>query len=257
MSPHLVTVTDDRNVFCWHFQNAGHRSSVAAAAVAAASSGDGDDSSSAAAVGTTQGGGGRGGGGTSRVRMFDAASSNSGMFSAAQSAETYVTQFEAVPDPITCCCSSDRYLVLARKSGAITRFTVPHLTEENSYFLKDREPQRIELNCHSNKIALVDAVGLFTVLDLDARVSDSEEKNREDDNGDPHAVGARLQSNDDDDAPAGDGGGSKRAPRQQLMSIGTYFGKKLNIERKDVWDVKWSEDDPDMFVLMEKTKMVF
>jgi WD repeat-containing protein 35 len=30
----------------------------------------------------------------------------------------------------------------------------------------------------------------------------------------------------------------------------------LNIERKDVWDLTWSEDDPDMLEIMEKTKMV-
>ena len=26
-------------------------------------------------------------------------------------------------------------------------------------------------------------------------------------------------------------------------------------ERKDVWDMRWSDDDPDLFVLMEKTRM--
>jgi len=38
--------------------------------------------------------------------------------------------------------------------------------------------------------------------------------------------------------------------------LGPYYGKKLSVERKDVWDVCWSEDDPDTVAIMEKTKMV-
>ena len=40
------------------------------------------------------------------------------------------------------------------------------------------------------------------------------------------------------------------------MVLGPYYGKRMNVERKDVWDMKWSEDDPNMLVIMEKTKMV-
>ncbi len=29
----------------------------------------------------------------------------------------------------------------------------------------------------------------------------------------------------------------------------------MNVERKDVWDMKWSDDNPDLFAIMEKTKM--
>ena len=27
------------------------------------------------------------------------------------------------------------------------------------------------------------------------------------------------------------------------------------LERKDVWDVKWAEDDPSLYAIMEKTRM--
>ena len=30
---------------------------------------------------------------------------------------------------------------------------------------------------------------------------------------------------------------------------------EIKLERKDVWDMRWSEDDPELFALMEKTKM--
>lgn len=32
-------------------------------------------------------------------------------------------------------------------------------------------------------------------------------------------------------------------------------GEQLPIERKDVWDMKWADDNPDLFAMMEKTRM--
>jgi len=32
--------------------------------------------------------------------------------------------------------------------------------------------------------------------------------------------------------------------------------QKSTVERKDVWDVKWSEDNPNHFAIMEKTRMI-
>ncbi|XP_051471912.1 WD repeat-containing protein 35 isoform X3 [Apus apus] len=36
---------------------------------------------------------------------------------------------------------------------------------------------------------------------------------------------------------------------QQVM------GEQLKLERKDVWDMKWAKDNPDLFAMMEKTRM--
>ena len=33
------------------------------------------------------------------------------------------------------------------------------------------------------------------------------------------------------------------------------MGKQIKFERKDVWDVKWAEDNPIQLALMEKTRM--
>ncbi|XP_053141283.1 WD repeat-containing protein 35 isoform X2 [Hemicordylus capensis] len=33
------------------------------------------------------------------------------------------------------------------------------------------------------------------------------------------------------------------------------IGQQLNPERKDVWDMKWAKDNPDLFAMMEKTRM--
>ena len=57
---------------------------------------------------------------------------------------------------------------------------------------------------------MIDSNGVFLILDLEVKSSDS--------------------------------GGSD--PKQ--YSLGPYFGRRLGVERKDVWDLKWSEDDPDM-----------
>lgn len=32
-------------------------------------------------------------------------------------------------------------------------------------------------------------------------------------------------------------------------------GEQLKLERKDVWDMKWAKDNPDLFAMMEKTRM--
>lgn len=32
-------------------------------------------------------------------------------------------------------------------------------------------------------------------------------------------------------------------------------GEQLSIERKDVWNMKWADDNPELFAMMEKTRM--
>ena len=78
------------------------------------------------------------------------------------------------------------------------------------------------LNCTSTKLALTDNNGLFSLLDLEVRNTEAEQESRE----------------------------------TARFILGPYFGKRLAVERKDVWDMRWSEDDAEMIVVMEKTKMV-
>lgn len=33
------------------------------------------------------------------------------------------------------------------------------------------------------------------------------------------------------------------------------IGEQLKLERRDVWDMKWAKDNPDLFAVMEKTRM--
>lgn len=36
---------------------------------------------------------------------------------------------------------------------------------------------------------------------------------------------------------------------------GGALGERLALERRDVWDIRWAEDNPDLFAIMEKTRM--
>ena len=37
--------------------------------------------------------------------------------------------------------------------------------------------------------------------------------------------------------------------------VDNQIGKQLPLERKDVWDLCWADDNPNMFAMMEKTRM--
>ena len=37
--------------------------------------------------------------------------------------------------------------------------------------------------------------------------------------------------------------------------VDNQIGKQLPVERKDVWDLCWADDNPNMFAMMEKTRM--
>jgi WD repeat-containing protein 35 len=151
----------------------------------------------------------------SRERMFDI---DSAAMSIAQSPELFKLSSEAIVDPITCAAISDKYLVIGQKNGNLKRYILPHLSSENTYFMRT-EPYRIELNGSSSKLGYIDSAGVFTILDLDAKVSESEEKDNK-------------------------------------HMIGDYFGKKLNIDKRDTWDMRWAEDNDDMICIMEKDKLV-
>ena len=43
---------------------------------------------------------------------------------------------------------------------------------------------------------------------------------------------------------------------EDRMRLGQHFGRKLGLERRDVWDMLWSEDDEELLCIVEKTKMV-
>ena len=167
----------------------------------------------------------------SKERMFDIASAG---VASAQPPETFKMAVDAVEDPIACICCSDKFLVVARKGGAITRFTLPHLNPENTYTVRC-EPFRVALNSISSRLALIDASGVMSLLDLDVRLPDK----------------------DSDHSSEGKDAAESKKERDALgVALGPHFGRKLPLERRDVWDIMWAEDNDELLCVMEKNKMV-
>lgn len=71
-----------------------------------------------------------------------------------------------------------------------------------------------------SRLAVIDIAGVLSLLDLEARSSASSS------------------------SPPDDAAGNQAAA-----------GDPSKFERKDVWDMKWANDNPDLFAMMEKTRM--
>jgi WD repeat-containing protein 35 len=120
-------------------------------------------------------------------------------------------------DPICCITASKSNLIISRASGTLLRFSLPHLSLENTYVVRCR-PQLLALNCDSTRISIIDINGVLTLFDLD------------------------LKANS---------GPTQGAHKNQLNTVGVH----LDFERRDAWDMIWSEDNPELFACMEKTRM--
>ncbi|XP_030213023.1 WD repeat-containing protein 35 isoform X1 [Gadus morhua] len=130
----------------------------------------------------------------------------------------YTTAFTATRDPICCITATDKTLLLGRESGTVHRYSLPTMVLVQKYTLNNRAYQ-LSLNCNSSRLAVIDVAGVLTLLDVEAH-------------GPPT------------DSPGGRGGGASATA-----------GDPSKFERKDVWDMKWANDNPDLFSMMEKTRM--
>jgi WD repeat-containing protein 35 len=59
-------------------------------------------------------------------------------------------------------------LVVGRQSGIALRYTLPHISLEGKYQLRCR-PQRMDLNCNSTKLSIIDMNGVLTFFDLEVQ----------------------------------------------------------------------------------------
>ena len=73
---------------------------------------------------------------------------------------------EASKDPIIAIAASSACLLVARESGALLRFSLPHIDLEHTYQIRGRT-QSISINSDSTRVSLIDANGLLTLFDLD------------------------------------------------------------------------------------------
>jgi WD repeat-containing protein 35 len=72
---------------------------------------------------------------------------------------------EPSADPIIAVGASQHCLLVARESGAMLRYSLPHIALEHTYTLRCR-PQTIAINCESTKCAVIDTNGILTLLDI-------------------------------------------------------------------------------------------
>ena len=75
-----------------------------------------------------------------------------------------------IANPIVAITANEQVLMLGRESGEVLRFTIPHLTMESRYEFR-AVAQRLEINCSSNKLAIIDLNGVLTLLDLETTES--------------------------------------------------------------------------------------
>ena len=94
-------------------------------------------------------------------------------------------------------------------SGAVFKYTLPHISLEHKLTLRCR-PQQLSMNCDSTKFSIIDINGILSFYDLEAQGS----------NAGRGAIGEHLQT-----------------------------------ERKEVWSVIWSTDNPKLCALMEKNRL--
>ena len=67
----------------------------------------------------------------------------------------------------------------------------------------------------------------------------------------------RLPDEDSDHSSEGKDAAESKKERDALgVALGPHFGRKLPLERRDVWDIMWAEDNDELLCVMEKNKMV-
>ncbi|CAJ1415377.1 unnamed protein product [Effrenium voratum] len=130
--------------------------------------------------------------------------------------EGFVPPSSTTQDPIACICATEQCLLIARESGVVQRYALPHLALEARFTIRCR-PQVIAANCESTRMSVIDINGVLLLFDIEVKTS----------------------TFGDNRSPSGEDGP----------------GKQLDFERKDVWNMRWASDNPDLFAIMEKTRM--
>ena len=129
VGPLHIVASNERTVYTWQYQSQVQRGGSSTVLD------EGVDTSKSTSIPVA------GRAGAAKEKMFDIETAH---LSPAQSPENFTITTDTCIDPIICSALSDRYLAVARKSGIINRYTLPHLTPENVYSIKS-EPFRMVL----------------------------------------------------------------------------------------------------------------
>lgn len=68
-------------------------------------------------------------------------------------------------DPICCIAMSETILLIARTSGSIVEYSIPHVATRNHHTISTRA-SKMSINSNSSRAAIIDATGILTTIDL-------------------------------------------------------------------------------------------
>ena len=97
------------------------------------------------------------------------------------------------------------------------------------------------INCTSTKLSIIDINGILTFFDMEAGATGMT------------AHGPAGESRLTAAVPTGMGNPCCSCKLTRVAAGAA--GERMPFERKDVWDMRWASDNPDLFAMMEKTRM--
>jgi len=172
MTEHFVIAANDVAVYIWQYRGSVSiaKTSKESGSFLTETSTNQDDTSSKAAKA-----------GRERVFHIDADSHKSYLIGSALASESdkpmgknatdlrhrlisILTQ--GTSDEIACITANERCLIVARVSGAIHKYVLPHGTLEQKYVVKCR-PAKIALNADNTKLSIIDINAVLSVIKLD------------------------------------------------------------------------------------------
>lgn len=121
-------------------------------------------------------------------------------------------------DTIVAMCCKNNFLLVARETGTLHLYSLPNITLCSKFVLKCR-PIMISFNCNATRLSVIDHNGVFSLYALEMK-----EKKK--------VKGNKTQS------------------IFQLAKI-----QKLDVERKECWDMIWADDNPELYAVMQKENL--
>ena len=100
-------------------------------------------------------------------------------------------------------------------SGTVNKYTLPYIQLDAKLQLRCR-PQQLHMNCDGTRFSIIDINGVLSFYDMESKDGET---------------------------------------RQGLTGSKQDVGEHLQNERKEVWSVIWSADNPKLCALMEKNRL--
>jgi len=130
--------------------------------------------------------------------------------------ETWVKPDLGCMDLICSIAAGPESFIVGRMSGTVNKYTLPYIQLDNKLQLRCR-PQQLQMNCDSSRFSIIDINGVLSFYDMQV---------------DQQTAGQTAM------------GGMKQGQ-----------GEHLPAERKEVWSIIWSADNPKLCALMEKNRL--